>query len=92
MAITAVAEPIRSMLALPTCAATNSPHEAPVNAGGLLTGTGTVGDTTINAGGTFTPGLANTPGTSMTVSGSLAFASGALYVVSLDGSVYKLVG
>src|SRR5258708_7639033 len=32
MAETVAAEPIRSMLALPTCAATNRPHEAPVKA------------------------------------------------------------
>ena len=65
---------------------TGSVSDPTINSGGLLTGTGSVGDTTVNAGGTFTPGLANTPGTSMTVAGNLAFASGALYVVSLDPS------
>jgi len=65
---------------------TGSVADPTVNAGGVLTGTGTVGDTTINAGGTFVPGNASTPGTSMTVAGSLAFASGAQYVVALDPS------
>src|SRR5215208_1035995 len=32
MPMTVPADPIRSMLALPTCAATNSPHDAPVKA------------------------------------------------------------
>src|SRR5215212_1325642 len=35
MARTVAAEPIRSTLALPTCAATNSPHDAPVKASPL---------------------------------------------------------
>jgi outer membrane autotransporter protein len=54
-----------------------------VNAGALLTGTGTVGATTINSGGTFAPG--NSPGT-MTVQGNLAFQSGALYLVQVNPS------
>jgi autotransporter-associated beta strand protein len=54
-----------------------------IGAGGVLTGTGTVGATQINAGGTFAPG-SGTPGTSMTVAGNLAFASSALYLVSLN--------
>jgi uncharacterized protein with beta-barrel porin domain len=54
-----------------------------VNSGGALTGTGTVGNTTIASGGGFAPGD-GTPGTSMTVSGNLAFASGALYMVQLN--------
>ncbi len=53
-----------------------------VNAGGVLGGTGTVGNTTIN-GGTLSPGN-GTPGTSMTVAGNLAFQSGALYLVQLN--------
>ncbi len=53
--------------------------------GATLTGTGTVGSTQINAGGTFTPGN-GTPGTSMTVAGNLAFASGALYLVQVNPS------
>ena len=54
-----------------------------INSGGVLMGTGTVGATQINSGGTFAPGN-GTPGSSMTVAGSLAFASGALYVVNLN--------
>jgi uncharacterized protein with beta-barrel porin domain len=44
---------------------------------------GTVGNTTIASGGIFAPGSA-APGTSMTVQGSLALQSGALYVVTLN--------
>jgi uncharacterized protein with beta-barrel porin domain len=51
--------------------------------GGTLQGTGTVGNTQINSGGTFAPGN-GTPGSSMTVAGSLAFQSAALYVVNLN--------
>jgi uncharacterized protein with beta-barrel porin domain len=54
-----------------------------VNSGGVLTGTGTVGNTTVASGGEFAPG-SGTPGTFMTVSGNLAFASGALYMVQLN--------
>ena len=54
-----------------------------VNSGGTLTGTGTVGATQINAGGTFAPGN-GTPGTSMTIAGNLAFATGALYLVNVN--------
>jgi hypothetical protein len=50
---------------------------------GTLMGTGKVGTTQINSGGTFAPG-SGTPGTSMTVAGNLAFASGTLYVVNLN--------
>ena len=53
--------------------------------GGTLMGTGIVGATQINAGGTFAPG-SGTPGTSMTVSGNLAFQPGALYAVHLNPS------
>jgi uncharacterized protein with beta-barrel porin domain len=59
---------------------------ATVNNGGTLTGTGTVGTTQINSGGVFTPGMAGAPGTSMTVSGNLAFQSGANYQVYLNPS------
>jgi autotransporter-associated beta strand protein len=51
-----------------------------VNAGGTLTGDGTVGHTTVANGGTFAPGN-GTPGSFMTVAGNLAFQSGALYLV-----------
>ncbi|WP_245284457.1 autotransporter domain-containing protein [Bradyrhizobium sp. WSM2254] len=65
---------------------TGSVSDSTVNAGGLLTGTGSVGDTTVNSGGTFAPGTINVPGTSMTVAGNLAFASGARYAVYLNPS------
>jgi uncharacterized protein with beta-barrel porin domain len=55
-----------------------------VNTGGTLGGSGTVGATQINAGGSFAPGMPGTPGTSMTVNGSLAFQSGAQYVIALN--------
>jgi uncharacterized protein with beta-barrel porin domain len=54
-----------------------------INAGGVLTGIGSVGSSQINAGGTFAPGN-GTPGTSMTIAGNLAFASGALFAVNLN--------
>jgi autotransporter-associated beta strand protein len=50
--------------------------------GGVLRGTGTVGMTQINSGGTFSPGAL--PGTSMTVAGNLAFQSGAIYLVQVS--------
>ena len=56
-----------------------------VNSGGTLTGTGSVGATLVNSGGTFAPGN-GTPGSSMAVNGSLAFQSGAIYLVQLDPS------
>jgi T5SS/PEP-CTERM-associated repeat protein len=56
-----------------------------VNAGGTLDGTGSVGATTINNGGTFMPGN-GTPGSSMTISGSLALSSGAFYLVQINPS------
>jgi autotransporter-associated beta strand protein len=54
-----------------------------VNNGGTLGGTGTVGNTQVNSGGTFAPG--NSPGT-MTVAGNLAFQLGALYLVQINSS------
>jgi uncharacterized protein with beta-barrel porin domain len=56
-----------------------------VNSSATLGGTGTVGATAVNAGGSFAPG-GGTPGSSMTVNGSLALASGALYVVAINPS------
>ncbi len=56
-----------------------------VNAGGALTGIGTVGNTTIASGGIVVPG-SGAPGTFMTVSGSLAFQSGGLYLVQLNAT------
>jgi uncharacterized protein with beta-barrel porin domain len=52
---------------------------------GMLMGTGTVGNTQINSGGTFAPG-SGTPGTSMSVTGNLAFQSGAIYMVQINPS------
>jgi len=58
--------------------------------GGLLAGNGTVGATQINNGGTFAPGTPGTPATSMTVSGNLAFQSGAIYLVQVNPSTASL--
>jgi autotransporter-associated beta strand protein len=55
-----------------------------VNAGGALTGAGTVGNTRIATGGIFQPG--NGFGTSATVHGTLAFQSGALYLVQINST------
>src|SRR5262249_49600361 len=55
-----------------------------VDNGATLGGTGTVGNTQINGGGIFAPG-SGAPGTSMTVAGNLAFQSGALYLVQING-------
>jgi uncharacterized protein with beta-barrel porin domain len=52
-----------------------------VNSGATLGGTGTVGPTVIQTGGFLAPG--HQPGT-MTVAGSLAFQSGAFYVVQVN--------
>jgi autotransporter-associated beta strand protein len=62
-----------------------------VNSGGTLSGVGTIdlpvagGPVTINAGGTFAPGN-GTAGSSMTISGNLAFQSGAMYLVQINPS------
>ncbi|MDO9562800.1 MAG: autotransporter domain-containing protein, partial [Bradyrhizobium sp.] len=56
-----------------------------VNANAALTGAGTVGHTVIGSGGIFLPGNGS-PGSSMTVSGNLAFQSGALYLVQLNAA------
>ena len=72
------------------------------NIPGVLSGTGTVGTTLINGGilapGTVVPGLGitvpgpliGTPGT-LTVAGNLAFTSGALYLVQVNGATASLV-
>src|SRR5262249_12923876 len=52
-----------------------------VNSRTALIGSGTVGSTVINSGGFLVPG--NSPGT-MTVAGTLAFQSGAFYVVQAN--------
>jgi autotransporter-associated beta strand protein len=54
-----------------------------VNASAALAGVGTVGDTAISANGVFAPG-SGTPGSSMTIQGSLAMQFGALYLVMLN--------
>ncbi|MGH6674254.1 MAG: autotransporter outer membrane beta-barrel domain-containing protein [Xanthobacteraceae bacterium] len=56
-----------------------------VFSGGTLAGTGTLDPltVTIHSGGAFAPGAPGTPGTSMNITGNLAFQSGALYVVYL---------
>jgi autotransporter-associated beta strand protein len=55
-----------------------------VNSGAALHGSGTVGSTIVNAGGFLVPGpVGGTPG-SINFAGSLAFQSGAFYVVQLN--------
>jgi len=61
-----------------------------VNSGGTLFGTGTVGNTQINSGGKLIAG-AGTPGSSLAISGSLAFQSGAIYVTALNPSTASSV-
>ena len=55
--------------------------------GGTLAGTGTLGTlaVTVHSGATFAPGD-GTPGTSMTITGNLAFQAGASYQVQLNPS------
>src|SRR5262249_4679006 len=60
-------------------------NDPTIGAGGVLNGTGSVGATNVQNGGTFAPGN-GTPGTSLTVNGSLAFTSGALYQVAMNPS------
>ena len=54
-----------------------------VNSGAALIGSGTVGSTVVNAGGFLVPGPVGVPGT-MTVTGNLAFQSGAFYIVQVN--------
>ena len=56
--------------------------------GGTLTGTGSVTNLTVS-GGTLAPGN-GTPGTSMTISGNLAFQSGAQYLVQVNPTTASL--
>ena len=56
--------------------------------GGTFTGSGTVANLTVS-GGIFAPGN-GTPGSSMTVTGNLAFQSGALYLVALNPATASL--
>ena len=55
-----------------------------VNAGGALSGIGIVGNTLVTAGGILAPGNGTAGGPALTVSGNLAFQSGALYLVVLN--------
>ncbi len=57
-----------------------------VNSGATLAGIGVVDPitTTINSGGTLAPGTPGTPGTFLTITGNLAFQSGAIYAISLN--------
>ena len=55
-----------------------------VSAGGALGGTGTVGNTSIT-GGTFAPG-SGTPGSSMTVNGTLGFNAASTFAVNVNPS------
>jgi uncharacterized protein with beta-barrel porin domain len=54
--------------------------------GGVLGGTATVGGLNVLSGGTFMPGN-GTAGTSMSVTGNLAFQSGAQYLVQLNPAI-----
>ena len=56
--------------------------------GGTFTGSGTVANLTVS-GGIFAPGN-GTPGSFMTVTGNLAFQSGALYLVALNPATASL--
>ncbi len=56
---------------------------------GTLAGTGTLGNTLINSGATFAPG-SGAAGTFMTINGSLAFASGAVYLVQINPAAASL--
>ncbi len=57
-----------------------------VNAGGFLSGTGTIDPLTVSiaSGATFAPGTPGVPGTSMAIVGNLAFHPGALYAIYLN--------
>jgi autotransporter-associated beta strand protein len=59
-----------------------------VNSGATLSGTGIVdpATTTIMSGGTLAPGNASNPTGTLTITGNLAFQSGALYLVQLTPS------
>jgi autotransporter-associated beta strand protein len=59
-----------------------SSNQTEVLSGAVLQGTGTVGILQVNSGGTFAPG--STPASSMTIAGSLAFQSGAIYLVQVS--------
>ena len=54
-----------------------------VNSGAVLSGNGTVGNTTINAGGLLAPAH---PGGALTVQGNLVFATASAYLVEIAGN------
>ena len=55
-----------------------------VNNGGTLSGVGKIGDPTINAGGTLSPGNANSPLGTLTISGQpLVFQPGSFFAVTI---------
>src|SRR5581483_7884839 len=54
--------------------------------GGTLAGTGTFQSVDVNAGSTLAPGTPGAPGTFMTINGGLAFASGAVYLATLNST------
>ncbi|MCK1287277.1 autotransporter domain-containing protein [Bradyrhizobium sp. 44] len=55
-----------------------------VNAGGRLTGSGTLGNTQVNSGGLFLAGTVAVPGTSTTVAGNLVLQSASTYMVQIN--------
>jgi len=52
--------------------------------GGTLAGTGTLPAINVNSGGTLEPGTIGVPDTFMTITGNLAFQSGAIYLVNIS--------
>ncbi|MBR0939430.1 autotransporter outer membrane beta-barrel domain-containing protein [Bradyrhizobium jicamae] len=58
--------------------------------GGALFGNGSIGNLAIGNGAVFAPGN-STPGTSMTVNGSLAFSQGAFYQVAINPATASFV-
>jgi outer membrane autotransporter protein len=52
--------------------------------GGTLAGNAALGSVNVASGGVLAPGLPGTPGGRLTVSGNLAFASGAIYLVQIN--------
>jgi autotransporter-associated beta strand protein len=59
-----------------------------VNSGGTLSGVGTVdpASTQIASGGTLAPGNAPSPTGTLTLTGNLAFSSGAIYLLQISGA------
>jgi uncharacterized protein with beta-barrel porin domain len=55
-----------------------------INSGGTLSGTGTIGDPTINAGATLAPGSMVDPYGRLTLTDALTFASGSFYTVHIS--------